>query len=430
MSRSDFPRRPASEGREILEGLWRRGFATVRSTPGLLLIAVALGIAIWVFVTEEENPTRRGLFPGQIEVEAVNVGAEVAVANVFPTIDVRIQAPEERWDDLTSANFRAIVDLNGLGGRAQTVPVRVEVSDARGVRVIAVEPPAIEVNLEEIVTRVVPVEPRLVGALPRGFAAQDVVPSRLSVEVSGPESLVSLVAGAGADVNVTGLTVGLSQSLPLVARGSGGGEIRGVTIEPPDVRVEVVIEQTSLTRVVPLDVELVGEPAPGYRVSGVAIQPAAFTIEGTLDDLQGVDGLSLGQVQLDGAREALSVMLTPALPSGVVAGGLSEVEVVVSIEPIRGSTVVTVVPELMDVPAGLTADLGEQLVTVVLDGALPVLNGLAPGDVRAEIDASGLAEGESEVVVRVVAPAEVNVREVRPAQLTVTLEVVPAEGEG
>ena len=82
MSSSNFPRRPASEGREILEGLLRRVVATVRSTPGLLLISIALGIAIWVFVTEEENPTRSGVFPGQIEVEAVNVGADVAVALV------------------------------------------------------------------------------------------------------------------------------------------------------------------------------------------------------------------------------------------------------------------------------------------------------------------------------------------------------------
>ena len=430
MSRSSFPRRPASEGREILEGLWRRGFSTVRGTLGLLLISLGLGVAIWVFVTEEENPTRSGLFPGRIEVQAVNVGADIAVANVFPTVDVRIQARDDRWDDLTTANFRAIVDLNGLTAREQTVPVRVEVDDARGVRVIAVEPPAITVNLEDIVTRIVPVEPRLVGALPRGFAALGAVPARLTVEVSGPENLVDLVVSAGVDVNVTGLTVGLSQTLELVARGAGGGEIRGVAIDPPDIRVEVEIEQTTLTRVVPLDVELVGEPAPGYRVSGVQIQPGVFTIEGEFDALQGVDGLSLGQVLLDGVRENLSVMLTPSLPPGVNAASPGEIEVIISIMAIQGSTVVTVAPELMGVPEGLSGDLGEQLVTVVLDGAIPVLNGLVAGDIRAEIDASGLEEGASEVVVRIVAPSEVSVREVRPSELTVTLELVPTEGEG
>lgn len=430
MSRSSFPRRPASEGREILEGLWRRSFSTVRGTLGLLLIAFALGIAIWVFVTEEENPTRSGLFPGRIEVQAVNVGADIAVANVLPTVDVRIEARDDRWDDLTTANFRAIVDLNGLTSREQTVPIRVEVDDARGVRVIAVEPPAITVNLEDIVTRIVRVEPRLVGALPRGFVARDAVPARLTVEVSGPENLVDLVVSAGADVNVTGLTVGLSQTLQLVARGAGGGEIRGVSIDPPDIRIDVEIEQTTLTRVVPLDVELVGEPAPGYRVSGVQIQPGVFTIEGEFDALQSVDGLSLGQVLLDGVRENLSVMLTPSLPPGVNAAAPGEIEVIISIAAIQGSTIVTVVPELVGVPEGLSGDLGEQLVTVVLDGAIPVLNALIAGDIRAEVDVSGLEEGASPVVVRIVAPSEVSVREVRPSELTVTLEPAPTEGEG
>ena len=45
-----------------------------------------------MFVTEDENPTRSDLFPSQIEVEAVNVGQALAVANVLPTVDVRVEA--------------------------------------------------------------------------------------------------------------------------------------------------------------------------------------------------------------------------------------------------------------------------------------------------------------------------------------------------
>ena len=430
MSRSNFPRRPASEGRAQVTALARRGFATVRRTPGLLLISLALAIAIWVFVTEEENPTRSGLFPSQIEVEPVNVGQSLAVANVLPSVDVRIQAPDDRWDDLTSANFRAIVDLNGLDAREQTVPVRVEVSGVRGVRVLAVDPPTVEVNLEGIVSRIVSVEPRLVGSVPRGFEVQEVITERLTVEISGPESLVALVERAEADVIVSGLAVSLEELAQLVARGEGGGEISGVTIEPPAVTVSVTIQQTALTRTVPLEVSIVGEPAPGYRLIGVAIQPAVVSVEGTFDTLQAIDSISLGQVVLDGKFEDETVTLAPDLPAGVIAAVPAEVEVTLSFGPVQGSTVLILVPEAIDVPEGLIANLGDQLVTVVLDGPLPVLNGLVPGDVRAEVDVAGLAAGEAEVEVSVFAPDEVTVREVRPAQLSVTLEPAPAEGEG
>ncbi len=430
MSRSNFPRRPASEGRAHVTALALRGFATVRRTPGLLLISLALAIAIWVFVTEEENPTRSGLFPSQIAVEPVNVGQSLAVANVLPSVDVRIQAPDDRWDDLTSANFRAIVDLNGLDAREQTVPVRVEVSGVRGVRVLAVDPPTVEVNLEGIVSRIVSVEPRLVGSVPRGFEVQDVITERLTVEISGPESLVALVERAEADVIVSGLAVSLEELAQLVARGEGGGEISGVTIEPPAVTVSVTIQQTALTRAVPLEVSIVGEPAPGYRLIGVAIQPAVVSVEGTFDTLQAIDSISLGQVVLDGKFEDETVTLAPDLPAGVIAAVPAEVEVTLSFGPVEGSTVLILVPEAIDVPEGLIANLGDQLVTVVLDGPLPVLNGLVAGDVRAEVDLAGLAAGTTEVAVRVFAPDGVTVREVRPALLSVTLEPAPAEGEG
>ena len=424
MARSHFPHAPLTDLREILGGVWWRSFNAVRRTPGLLLLSIALGIAIWFFVTEEENPTLSGLFASPIEVVAVNVGREVAVANALPSASIRIAAPEDRWDSLTSANFRAIVDLNGLNAREQTVPVRVEVNDARGVRVVSVDPPEIRVNLEQIVTRDVPVDARIVGALPRGFATGEAVPDPASVEVSGPESLVDLVVSAGADINVTGLTLGISQSLRLVARGAGGGEIRGVTIVPPNVRIEVAIEQTVLTRTVPLDVQLLGQPAPGYRVEGVQIQPGVFVVEGSFEVLQTIDGLSLGQVLLDGARANLSVARSPRLPPGVSAVSAEDVDVIVSIAPIEGSTALTVVPRLTGVPVGLRGALGPLVVTVVLEGELPLLNALGPDDLRAEVDASGLNAGVSQVEVLIEAPERIRVREVRPAQIELTLRPI------
>lgn len=429
MARSSFPRRPASEGREVLEGLWDRISATVRGTLSLFVISFALGVAIWIFVTEEENPSRSGVFPGQIEVMAVNVGPEIAVANVLSSVDIRIEAPEDRWDDLTRANFRAIVDLNGLSAREQIVPVSVEVTDVRGVRIVAIEPESITVNLEEIVTRSVPVGPRLIGSLPRGFAAGDITPARLTAEISGPQNLVELVVNAAADVNVAGLTVGVSQTIQLVPRGTGGGEIRGVTIDPPELRVEVAIEQTLLKRLIPLAVDLVGEPALGYRVSGIQIQPGTIAVEGNFEVLQSLEDLSLGQILLDGLRDNLRVIRAPTLPPGVSLIPSTEIEVIVSVIPIRGDTILTIAPGLMDVPEGFSGDLGNQTVSVVVEGALPILNALVPGDIRAEVGASSLTEGASNVAVRIVAPSNVIIREVRPSQLTVTLEAIVAEGE-
>ena len=431
MAGRGFRRRQAAGARDLGAALWGRTVGTVRSTPGLLLLSIALGVAIWIFVTEEENPTRAGLFPSQIPVSSVNVGEQLAVANDLGAIDVRIEAPEDRWNGLSSANFEASVDLAGLSAREQTVPLHVEVSGVRGVRILSVEPPTIVVNLEEVVARIIPVTPRLIGALPRGFEAEQAVPERLTVEISGPESLVALVASAVADINVTGLTVGFAQNVELVPRGDGDGEIRGLTVEPPSVSVAVAIRQTVVTKTLPLAVELLGEPASGYRVSGVAVQPGVIEVEGALETLQELEELPLGLVRLDGADDDIRLALAPELPDGIVApDGPAEAEVIVSIEAVRGSTVLTLAPEASSVPEGMLADLGDQVVTVTLDGPLPALNGLVLGDVRAEIDIDELSGSAGDLRVQIVVPDGITVREWRPALLSVTLTPAPAEDQG
>ena len=431
MSNSRIGSSTAGNTLDLMAALWGRTIGTVRRTPRLLALSIVLGIALWVFVTEDEDPSIAGVFPSQIPVTFVNVGHDLAVGNNLGSVDLRLEASEERWETLTAANFEASVDLAGLTAREQLVPVRVDVTGTRGVRIIAVEPPAITVNLEQVVSRIIPVEPRLLGAPPSGFEITQTVPERLTVEISGPESLVELAEQAVAEINVTGLTVGFQQVAELVPRGASDGRIRGLSVQPSSVSVRVEVQKSTVSKTVPLTVELLGEPSQGYRVTGVRVTPATARIEGTLEVLQDLEQLRLGFVRLDGADGDIELSLVATLPGRVSAPDGAGARVVVTVEPVLGSTVVTVVPEPDGVPDGMVADLGDQVVTVVLEGPLPLLNGLEAGDVRAEVDVRALdgdETGFAEVVV--VAPRNVTIREWRPALLSVTLTPLPTGDEG
>ena len=431
MSGSRLGGGPAGGTLQLIAALWGRTAGTVRGTPRLLALSIVLGIALWVFVTEDENPLVTGILPNQITVTFVNVADQLAVANDLGSVDLRIEASEDRWEGLSAANFEATVDLAGLTAREQSVPVRAEVIGTRGVRILAVEPPTISVNLEQVVSRIIPVQPRLLGSPPSGFEIVQTVPERLTVEISGPESLVELAEHAVAEINVTGLTVGIQRVAELAPRGASGGRIRGLSIEPPSVRVAVDVRKSTVSKTVPLSVELLGEPAAGYRVAGVDVRPSVVRIEGALDVLQTLDELPLGLVRLDGADGDIELSLVATVPEGVTASGGSRARVVIAIEPVLGSTVLTVVPAADGVPDGMVADFGDQVVTVILDGPLPVLNGIEVGDVRAEADVGALngdTTGYVEVVI--VAPRNVTVREWRPELLSVTLTELPTRDEG
>lgn len=421
MDRNDGDRRlnPAEFARLVRE-LAQRSIVSVRRSPGLLLLSLGISVMLWYFVTDLENPTRVDTFPAVIPVEAVNVDQTLAVANTLAGVELRISAPEDEWDRLTPANFRAIVDLNGLRAREQQVPVQIQVSGVRGVRVLQVLPTQITVNLEDFVSKQVPVTTAFSGTVPRGYELGAGTPSVGSVRVSGPASLVQLVESARATVNVTGLTVNIEDTVELVPVSSGGGEIRGVTIEPTSVRVAVSVRQTSIVRTLPLQAELEGAPDPAYRVAGVEIAPAAISVTGSIEVLQGLDAIALSPISIAGAVQDVQTSVQVTLPEGVQATTPIAVSVTVRIEPISGRIELGVVPDVINVGSGLEPIVSEP-VLVLLEGPLPLLNGLRAGDLSVTINAEGLSAGQYLLIPEVKAPEGVTVSGVRPPEVSVTL---------
>lgn len=424
MTNGQPPDTGLSEALEIARELAQRGWASVRRTPGLLLLSLLIGGALWIFVTDSENPTRVDVFPSLIRIEAVNVGPGLGVASTLPSVQVRVSAPDDRWEQLTTANLRAVVDLNGLDARAQEVRVRVDVEGISGVRVVGTTPEFVTVNLEPLVTKEIEVSARLVGAVPIGYEVVETSTDVITVSVSGPESLVALVRRAVAEANVSGITVPVTQTVDLTARGEAGGEILGVRLDPPALRLTVEVQQTTLSRTLPVEAPLTGEPASGYRVASVRVSPSTIVVQGTIDVLQALDLFSLPELDVSGSGPADVVSTVSInLPAGVRNVGPGSVTVTVSFTPIEGSLRIVVAPEVIAVPDGLEAQLDATSVAIVIEGPLTILNALVASQVQATVSAAGLPGGVVELPVVVSVPPELTVVSVQPSTLSVTLEI-------
>jgi YbbR domain-containing protein len=336
---------------------------------------------------------------------------------------VRISAADDRWEELSSANLRAFVDLNGLQARAQEVRVRISVDGISGVRVVGTVPAVVTVNLEDFVSKDVVVSARLVGAVPLGYEVAATAPELGTVRVSGPESLVELVRETVAEANVSGLTVPLRQTVDLSARGEAGGEIRGVRIDPPSLGVSVTVVQTTLSRTLPLEAPVEGEPAAGYRVASVEVEPATLVVQGTIEVLQALEVLTLPATQIDGALTGMITRIVPlTLPPGVRSTGEDEVTVRVTVVAVEGSLRLSVAPRAIEVADGLRARFEEGTVTVVVEGPMSLLGTLDSARVLVFVDVTDHGAGTVELAVNVDVPDGVSVVAVQPPTLSVTLE--------
>lgn len=419
MYRRPLPRTGAAGTIDIALDLQRRAWGAARATPGLAALSLLLGFAIWVAVSDLQNPTRVEVFPASIPVELVGLDPNLAITTSLQRVQATVSAPDNRWQRLTSENLRAYIDMSGVDAREQMLPVQVDVRGIAGVNVTRVSPPSVLVNVEPVTSKRVPVVPGYRGAPPLGYEVTGTTPSQAQVTVSGATSLVERVMEAAAEVNVSGLTVELVDTVPLVARGDEGTVIPNVRLDPASVRVQVRIVQSTLRRQVPLQATYAGEPASGFRVASVSSQPSAATLEGSIEALQGLDSWVLPAVDVAGARETVTRTLRVAPPRGVTTPATLDVTVTVEIQPIVG-TARFAVPIVMQ-GGSPSARLSPAATLVTLEGSLATLNTIQPSDIRARVEVGSGATGTQQLPVIVDPPANTRVVLVQPDTASVTI---------
>lgn len=398
--------------------------SSLRGNAGLALLSLALAFALWIFVSDTENPVRSDVLPFDIPVDGVNPAADVAIAAAISPVRIRVEAPENIWESLTPADFQATVDLFGLGEGRHEVEVRV-ITDRDRVTITQIVPNLVEVTLTPLFSKSVPVVVEVLGTLPPGYQMTAPVPEVESVIVSGPEALVALVGEAVARVDVSGMTRDVAQAFRLQASDPRGRRVEGVELEPSVINVSVPIRQVQFSRLLTVSSVLTGSPAEGYNVTAISVNPVAVTVLGSQEALVNLGVVRTRPVNIEGATADVIIRTTLDLPPGVIVSGSSEVMVTVRISPALGRASFLVIPTAINLESGLSLAGVLPSVQVTLAGEIPDLQSVGTEDISAVLNLDGLGEGSHTVGVEVQPPPGLTVAGVSPAEVQVVLEAQP-----
>lgn len=397
--------------------------SSLRGNASLAVLSLILAFALWVFITDTENPIRSGVLPVDIPVEAVNLPADVAVAGVIAPVRVRIEVAEDVWDTLTAADFRALVDLFGRQEGTHQAAVTVEALSGRGgLRIIQVIPDKVELVLKPLFSRAVPVVVEISGNPASGYELGEPQPESETVTVSGPEELVGLVREAVARVDVTGLTRDLQQAFRLRATDGRGQGVEGVVVEPAVINIRLPIRQKEFSRVLPVSPVLEGSPAEGYNVAGVSVDPPVVTVIGPLEAVSTLSLVRTKALDIGGAVSDVVTTVSLVLLPGISVAGSRDVQVTVRITPALGQAIFQVAPAIQNLGPDLRIANSLPPLTVTLSGELPTLRSLRPLDIIAVLDLDGLGAGTHTLQPKLQLPPGLLVVSVSPSEVQVVLE--------
>jgi YbbR domain-containing protein len=249
------------------------------------------------------------------------------------------------------------------------------------------------------------------------------------VQLKGAKSLVDQVSHVQARVSLANATTTLQEMRPLRALDAGGREITGVTFDPTEALITVVIQRRGNARDVGVRVITQGSPEAGYWVSGLNVTPSNVTLQGEPEQLAEMETfVDTLPVDVSGAVGDLTLPIPLDLPSNVEALDSSgnpakTVMAQVRISPRRSSLLVTRPVELLGIPSTGIVRVRPPNVELLLSGPLPTLNAIEanPELVQVAVDAAALEAGEdTNLPLQVVVPENVQYQ-VLPESVSVNL---------
>jgi len=181
----------------------------------------------------------------------------------------------------------------------------------------------------------------------------------------------------------------------------------------------VAIEQVLVQRQVSVIASVTGDPAPGYWVQAINVDPAIVTVVGTKETVENISNLRTELISIDGLSSTQARNVRLLLPDGVTVVGQPTVNVRLTIVPTMGTRTFLVAPAVVNLGPGLKAQVDPFEVTV--SGPVPVLANTDPRAISVTVDAGGLGPGTFEVAPRVALPSELSLVRVRPERRTLTI---------
>ena len=339
---------------------------------------------------------------------------------------IRYLAPEDLGLRLDSSSFRAVVDLSKVsptGGRT-SVAVRVIAVDPR-IQVVDYEPRQITVQLDEVISRMVPIR-AVLGPIPSGLDIGEPVLSANETTVTGAASIINQVAEAQARLSVDASGIDIDRIVDLLPVDAADQVLFQVDLAPGNVRVRLAIFTDRQTRSLPVRPIVVGTPAVGFEVASVTVDPLVISVEGDVDNLAPLEFADTAPVSISGSSSDVAVDTPLQLPDGVQAPNVESVRVTIALRPVTGTRTFSAGLILAGARADRAYTLSTDRILVTIGGSVADLDRLSGSSIVLTVEVAGLDVGDHQVAVTANLLTGLTLVGASPNPITVTVTAGPS----
>ena len=403
---------------------------------GRKILSVLIAFGIWLAVVNISNPETTGskVIPVAIVNEKVITDAGMtynkpSVSNVTVSYSVRTRDAYK----IKASDFEAYIDLADIYSVTGAVPVTLNVLNNKDLllNTPVVRPSIVKVDVEEMISKTVGIQMFTTGEPEEGYKVSGANTSRAEVSIHGPRSLVSQIDFAGIVIDVDKATRDFSGSTEILYYNPSGSSVDvsdprfSAEAETADYQVYMITGKE-----VPIQYEVSGVPAEGYRLAGTSASLESVTVQGSSDDLAALSAVVIPSSQLNiqgaTANKSWNIDVSTLISNDLKILGSYEVNVTARIEPNR--IVINTAPNPHGGPGVGPSTAATETEETGPAATEPVIGPGMPQETSATVPASQPETSAAETQITATSPAETQVPETSPAE-TQLPETSPAASQ-
>ncbi len=390
------------------------------------LLSFLLALVVWGSAVVSANPNQESELT--VPLNVVGQPSNTVIVDPIPeNVIVQLLAPQSVIDEIRNEGLlRATVDISGLEAGTYRVPIQITIPEGvKPIRVLDHNPKRIQLTLDDLVQRELPITKDVSGSPAIGYKAGPVEWSADTVIVSGRQTQVNKVSTVRAALDISGADESINTQVNLVPLDSEGNSVREINLQPQSVEVDQAINLQGGYRNVAVNVITEGKVAPGYRLTNITPNPPTVMVFSEnpqlVEELPGyVNTMPLDLSDVDDYTETI---LELDLPQGVTVVGDPTVLVQINVTTIKNDMNITREVEVIGLRPGFEAQVSPQEVDIRVYGPVPTLDNLTQRDVRVIVDLSDLEEGVHNVTPTIeILPNDISLETILPDVVKVTIE--------
>lgn len=282
----------------------------------LMVASFIISIALWFQVQPMFEPGREREFSIPLNFE--NRPDNLATFAANDAVTVVATGTLAELDKLDISQIEAFVDLKNVREGEQNLPVQVRAPSSSAV---SFEPKIqrVRVTAEPIRRSPKVVEVLTNGVPPEGLVYQDAVVQPSEVLIEGPESYFNQVVTARVVLDLSRIRPGATIPLTVEIVDKDGKPVPSMTADPSRVTVAASFKVSLASRSVPIIVDWGGDPAPGYQITEITVDPPKVELKGESALIGGITTLQTNRLSFAGIKQTKTMSATLKIPEGLTA---------------------------------------------------------------------------------------------------------------